>query len=167
MQVEVRDVGLIAASERSPGGGHPLHYSRLENPMDRGAWQAEVHSIAQSLTPERTHVFQVIGEEKAENWKCCFPSTSRTETLQLGLSFLPSKPSLFQRTILRMVPDAITLFQISTESIPDHDTSVPVASSGPKVKHFSHILGTRHVSRRPSLSAREHNSSPVSACPLL
>ena len=30
----------------SPGGGHsnPLQYSCLENPMDRGAWQAMVHS---------------------------------------------------------------------------------------------------------------------------
>ena len=32
---------------RSPGGGHnnPLQYSCLENTMDRGAWQATVHSI--------------------------------------------------------------------------------------------------------------------------
>ena len=34
------DVGLIPGSGRSPGGGndYPLQYSRLENPMDRGAW---------------------------------------------------------------------------------------------------------------------------------
>ena len=32
---------------RSPGGGHgnPLQYSCLENPMDRGVWQATVHSV--------------------------------------------------------------------------------------------------------------------------
>ena len=38
----IRDVGLIPESGRSPGGGHgnPLQYSCLENPMDRGAWQA-------------------------------------------------------------------------------------------------------------------------------
>ena len=38
----VRDPGLIPGSGRSPGGGHgyPLQYSYLENPMDRGAWQA-------------------------------------------------------------------------------------------------------------------------------
>jgi len=37
-----RDVGWIPGSGRSPGGGHgnPLQYSCLENPMDRGAWQA-------------------------------------------------------------------------------------------------------------------------------
>ena len=36
------DVGLISGSGRSPGGGHgsPLHYSCLENAMDRAAWQA-------------------------------------------------------------------------------------------------------------------------------
>ena len=33
-----------------PGGGHgnPLQYSCLENPMDRGAWCATVHGLAQS-----------------------------------------------------------------------------------------------------------------------
>ena len=33
---------------RSPGeeNGKPLQYSRLENPMDRGTWQAIVHGVA-------------------------------------------------------------------------------------------------------------------------
>ena len=37
---------------RSPGGGHgnPLQFSCLENPIDRGAWQATVHGVAKSLT---------------------------------------------------------------------------------------------------------------------
>ena len=35
----LRDTGLIPGSGRSPGEGrgNPLHYSCLENPMDRGA----------------------------------------------------------------------------------------------------------------------------------
>ena len=39
------DTGLIAGSGRSPrrGNGNPRQYSYLENPMDRGAWQATVH----------------------------------------------------------------------------------------------------------------------------
>ena len=39
---DIRDLGLIPGLGRSPGGGHgnPLQYSYLENPMDRGAWQA-------------------------------------------------------------------------------------------------------------------------------
>ena len=44
--------GLIPGSGRSPGGGNgnPLQYSCLENPMDRGAWQAAVHEVAKSRT---------------------------------------------------------------------------------------------------------------------
>ena len=43
------DVGLISRSGRSPGGGNgnPLQYSCLENPMDRGAWGAVVHGVAE------------------------------------------------------------------------------------------------------------------------
>ena len=38
---DIRDVGSIPGSGRSPGGGHgsPLQYYSLKNPMDRGAWQ--------------------------------------------------------------------------------------------------------------------------------
>ena len=46
------DPGSIPGSGRSPGegNGYPLLYSCLENPMDRGAWQATVHGVAQSRT---------------------------------------------------------------------------------------------------------------------
>ena len=45
-------VDLIPGSGRSAGGGNgtPLQYSCLENPMDRGAWRAAVHGVAQSQT---------------------------------------------------------------------------------------------------------------------
>ena len=38
--------------ERSPGeeNGNPLQYSGLENPIDKGVWQATVHGIAESWT---------------------------------------------------------------------------------------------------------------------
>ena len=41
------DLGLIPELERSPGegNGNPLQYSYLENPMDRGTWQATVHGV--------------------------------------------------------------------------------------------------------------------------
>ena len=47
---DVRDMDSIPGSGRSPGGEHgsPCQDSCLENPMDRGAWQATVHRIAKS-----------------------------------------------------------------------------------------------------------------------
>ena len=44
---DTRDAGLIPGLGRSPGeeNGNPLQYSCLENPIDRGAWQATVHGV--------------------------------------------------------------------------------------------------------------------------
>ena len=38
---DARDAGSMSGSGRShgEGNGHPLQYSYLENPMDRGAWR--------------------------------------------------------------------------------------------------------------------------------
>ena len=49
---DIRDTNLIPGLGRSPGGrhGHPLQYSCLENPMDRGAWRATVHGVTKSQT---------------------------------------------------------------------------------------------------------------------
>ena len=39
-----------SGSSAGEGIGYPLQYSCLENPMDRGAWQAGVHGVAKSQT---------------------------------------------------------------------------------------------------------------------
>ena len=46
--------------------GTPLQYSCLENPMDRGAWQASVHGVAKSLTrlSDFTFTFHFCALEK-------------------------------------------------------------------------------------------------------
>ena len=48
----VGDPDSIPGSGRSPGerNGNPLQHSYLENPMDRGAWQAIVYGVAKSRT---------------------------------------------------------------------------------------------------------------------
>ena len=49
---DIRDRSSIPESGRSSGGGHgnPLQYSCLENPVDRGTWQATVHRVTKSWT---------------------------------------------------------------------------------------------------------------------
>ena len=49
---DTKDMGLIPGLERSPGegNGNPVQGSCLENPMDRGAWQAAIHRVPKSQT---------------------------------------------------------------------------------------------------------------------
>ena len=61
---DLRDAGFIPGSGRSPGGrhGNPLQYSCLENPMDRGSWQASFHGVTRSQTwlkQQSTHTHKV------------------------------------------------------------------------------------------------------------
>ena len=46
----VGDPGSVPGSRRSlgEGNGNPLRYSCLENPTDRGGWQATVQGVAKS-----------------------------------------------------------------------------------------------------------------------
>ena len=52
---DVRDKGLIPRWGRVPGvgNGNPLQYSCLKNSVDRGAWQATVHGVAELETTKR------------------------------------------------------------------------------------------------------------------
>ena len=61
------DAGSIPGSGRSPGEGndYPLQYSCLENPMDRGAWQAAVQSIEKS----QARLKQLSTHARLLNWE--------------------------------------------------------------------------------------------------
>ena len=47
-------MGLYLPGE---GNGNPLQCSCLENPMDRGAWLATVHGVAESTRLSNQHFF--------------------------------------------------------------------------------------------------------------
>ena len=53
---DIEDTVSIPGWGRSPGGehGNPFQYSCLENPMDRGAWRATVHRLAELNMTEVT-----------------------------------------------------------------------------------------------------------------
>ena len=55
------DPGSIPGWGRSPGegNGNPFQYSRLENPMDGGAWWATVHGVAKSQTQLSNFPYQM------------------------------------------------------------------------------------------------------------
>ena len=55
----VGDLGSIPELGRSPGegNGNPLQYCCLENPMDRGAWEAAVHGVTKSRTQLSSFIF--------------------------------------------------------------------------------------------------------------
>ena len=56
------DPGSIPGLGRSPreGNGNPLHYSCLENPMDRGEWWATVHRVTKSRTRLSNFTFTLL-----------------------------------------------------------------------------------------------------------
>ena len=56
---------------RSPGGGHgkPLQYCCLENPMDRRAWRATVHGVAESDMTEALSICVNLNLEPKINSK--------------------------------------------------------------------------------------------------
>ena len=61
------DPGLIPGSGRSTreGNDNPLQYSCLDNPMDRGAWQATVHGVSRvghNLVNKPPHPLQAGGK---------------------------------------------------------------------------------------------------------
>ena len=59
----VGDLGSIPGSGRSPGEGkgNPLQHSCLENPMDREAWWATVHEVAESQHAWATSLTHSLG----------------------------------------------------------------------------------------------------------
>ena len=85
LPANARDAGLISGMRRSPGegNGNSLQYSCLENPMNRGAWQATVHGGCRRLghdlvTKQQWLIYNVVlvsGAQQGELVTCIQVST--------------------------------------------------------------------------------------------
>ena len=80
------ELSSTPGSGRSPrgGNGNPFQHSCLENPMDRGAWQATVHGVAKSQTWLRDwHFhFQRVDIVPTAAWICLDQLLCHLMTLQ-------------------------------------------------------------------------------------
>ena len=96
------DVGSIPGSRKSPGEGNsnPLQNSCLENPTNRGAWQATVHRVTKSLTWLEWRSMHTLSSEEllcGHHWTlpiCILFSLLAPGLLKrdFGIFFFPSHP---------------------------------------------------------------------------
>ena len=87
---DTRNTGLTPESGRSPGerNGNLLQYSCLENPMDRGAWQAMIHRATNSQTQLSTHAYTLLAALQAVFWLALDPSCSQPDIFHLRPHFI-------------------------------------------------------------------------------
>ena len=112
------DAASIPESGGSPGvgNGHPLQYSCLENPMDRGAWWASVSvqfSSVQSLSPVRLFATPWIPARQA------FLSITNSQSLLKLMpieSVMPSNHLILCRPLLLLPPILPRIRVFSNES---------------------------------------------------
>ena len=96
----------VLATSFGEGNGTPLQYSRLENPMDGGAWQALFHGVAELDTTERLHFhfsLSCIGE-------------GNSNPLQYSCLDNPRDGRAWQAAIYRVAQSRTWLIRLSSSS---------------------------------------------------
>ena len=90
------------------GNGTPPQYSCLEDPMNRGAWQATVHGVAMSLTQQSDFTFTENPWDRGAWWAATYGVTqSWTRLKRLSSSSSSSREELSECFGFPMGPDCL------------------------------------------------------------
>ena len=115
---DARDVGSVPGPGRSlrEGNGYLLQYSCLENPRDRGAWQATVHGIAKSQmsmhalhthTHTHTHTHSSLQKSEGQLHNASLEAPEKPEATQTATALL----SLSSGRLLHQTLDSVVCSQ--------------------------------------------------------
>ena len=142
MQVDLRDVGSISGSGRSPGGGHgyPLQYSCPENAKDRGAWKTITHRLTQSQTRLKQSSKQARGLAPVLGLSMSHPHLKQhpLPTTWLETPYLSFKTQLRWHLLISRLPKPGLLLSSVLQQHFDHRLTVALAMS--VVMHLSACL---------------------------
>ena len=110
----------VHGSGRSSGvvNGNPLQYSCLENPVDRGAWQAMVHGVSKTRTGLRDQSTSTA-PEKAQHTPCCS---------HFSVTRLLSKCCFLTKYVQRVMRNAVTFLYSSNGFLPGLGVERPGSS---------------------------------------
>ena len=88
---KAKDVGSSPESRISPGrrNGHPFQYSCLGNPLERGAWWAKVHRVAESDMTEHVHMYLTSYDRSIYPWNHNHNQDNELQSFPISLWSLP------------------------------------------------------------------------------